>query len=488
MKAERCGYILVKITLNKLLKCIGVACQTTIEVQGITDRSDEAKQDWLFISLHGTRDSGEKYLDEVLAKGAYVLSSEPHDDERIWGHEHLHKAAAELLDVYYARAYEKLHVCGVTGTSGKTSVSSLCVQLLNAQGLKTMLIGTNGIQYEQQMIPTGNTTPSLFILMRCLHEALERGITHVVMEVSSHAVATHRIGNIRYDVIIFTRITSDHLDFHFTQSQYRYTKFKLRFSLKPQGTVILHNDDQKMREFYQLNHHKLITYGFQAAHFTAESPVVTDRDSSFVMHDYTFHSPLLSDVNILNTAAVIAYGRLIQVSYAKLQETVSRFQGIPGRLECIRTQAYTIWIDYAHTSDALKNVLLFAEKVKTNRVITVIGCGGERDRIKRPLMAELSAHYSDLTILTADNPRSEWLPQILFDMCPEPKPNTVIIEDRRCAIKHAVKNAGNGDIIIIAGRGNEAYQTIYGQRIPFLDQDAVKEILLREEVPWISNI
>ena len=144
--------------------------------------------------------------------------------------------------------------------------------------------------------------------------------------------------------------------------------------------------------------------------------------------------------------------------------------------------------DYAHTSDALKNVLLFAAKVKTNRIVTVVGCGGERDRIKRPLMAELSAHYSDLTILTADNPRSEWLPQILSDMCPKPNVNTMIIEDRWCAIKHAVKNAGNGDIIIIAGRGNEAYQTIYGQRIPFLDQAAVKEILLREDVPWISNI
>ena len=265
---------------------------------------------------------------------------------------------------------------------------------------------------------------------------------------------------------------------------YRYTKFKLRRYLKPQGTIVYNSDLSYMQELVNLAQHACISIGMQAAHFPLHHVELSDHDLSFRLQGYDFHARLLGMVNVYNLAEAIVVVHRLGFSYERLRKDCEKLLPVSGRMEVMEVGGFTIWIDYAHTAAAVEELLVFANSVKKGRILTILGCGGERDRTKRPAMAAIAAKYSDLAVFTSDNPRGESVDRILADMKGESFPNAAVFENRYFAIKHTIKVAQNSDIIIIAGKGSEETITAFGQEYPFSDRSCVKERLAKEELLW----
>lgn len=484
LREGRFGSILETIVLSELLGRLHISCQDHRVILGISDDSRCIQKDWLFVARAGVRTQGSMYIQDVLAKGAVVLCehASPHPD--VYQCEHIAYVIQALIALYYGDVCAKLCVIGVTGTNGKTSVSSIITQLLRLHGKQVLRIGTHEVNYPDHQDQSENTTPGCFTLVNYFRDAINHQITHIVMEVSSHAIDQNRIGFIHFDMIVYTNITQDHLDYHLTKTQYRYTKFKLRRYLKPQGAIIYNNDLAYMDELINLAHHTCISIGRKQAHFTLEHMQVSDQGSSFQLQGYEYISPLLGMVNVYNLGEALIVCRRLGMSYTCLQNLVPQLQPIEGRLDVVAKYPYRIWIDYAHTPDAIKTLLEFAVSVKTKRVIIVFGCGGNREHEKRAMMANIARLYADISIFTTDNPRFERACDILHEMCHSTGNEFIVIENRYYAIKHAVKIAQKDDIIIIAGKGNEDTQDVFGVKYPFSDRRCVIERLMKEELSW----
>lgn len=470
--------------LNELFTLLHIPCEDTRILQGISDDTRDLKKDWLFVCRRGSAYDGATFLQEALDKGAVVLCDEPLKQEHVYYTPYVERIRQALLELYYGDLCARLHVIGVTGTNGKTSVASIISQLLAMEDCAVLQIGTGSVRYPDEVIEIHNTTPGCFQLANYFRRAVQTGITHVVMEVSSHAIDQNRISFLQFDDIVYTNITQDHLDYHLSRVHYRYTKFKLRRYLKPQGTIIYNSDLSYMQELVNLAQHACISIGMQAAHFPLSEVQLSAHDLSFHLQGYAFHAKLLGMVNVYNLAEAIVVVHRTGCSYERLVQDCEQLKPVSGRMEVMEVGGFTIWIDYAHTAAAVKELLLFANSVKKGRILTILGCGGERDRTKRPQMAAIAAAYSDIAVFTSDNPRGESVADILQDMKCESFSNAVVFENRYFAIKHTIKVAQNSDIIIIAGKGSEETITAFGREYPFSDRSCVKERLAKEELLW----
>lgn len=459
-----------------------VECSDHRVIQGISDDSKDIQKDWLFVLRYGSDERAMSFVRDALDAGGVVLCDVVIQMEKVYICACVQDYIYLLIDRFYGDLCSQVCVIAVTGTSGKTSVASLVSQLLSLKHCDVMQIGTLFLKYRGVCEKTNNTTPDCFQLALYFKKALDLSIPYIVMEVSSHAIDQDRIHFIRFDMILYTNITADHLDYHVTKLHYRYTKFKLRHFLKEHGTIVYNNDLPYMEELLRLVDNRCLCFGTKEAHFPIRDVLLSDHALSFTIRGYRYEAGLLGMMNVYNVCEALLALHQLGISYEALQEDVMQLEPIEGRMEIIKANTYSIWLDYAHTSDALKNLLEFASQVKQGRILSVIGCGGDRDKTKRPQMAELCAKYSDIAIFTTDNPRFEHVYDILHDMCVVRYENARIFENRYNALKHAIKIAQKSDIIIIAGKGNEDYISVRGVAYPFSDRDIIYELIAKEEI------
>jgi UDP-N-acetylmuramoyl-L-alanyl-D-glutamate--2,6-diaminopimelate ligase len=399
---------------------------------------------------------------------------------------HGRRALAKLSANFYKKPAEKLAITGITGTNGKTTTAYLAESILQHSGRKTAMVGTVEYHIAGKVIPAPHTTPESLELNRVFHEAVANGATEAVMEVSSHALAQERVYGVPYDVAVFTNLTRDHLDFHGTMESYFQAKAALfkGVGTDPPRVAIINRDDEWSEAFAKIAHknsEKVFTYGLAQGDFHAEKLEMTTRGTRFEMvtpeRRIEVYSPLLGRVNVYNLLAASGAAMERGVHADRISEAIAHVSKPPGRFERVDAgQPFTVVVDYAHTDDALRNVTSlareFANQAGGGRVITLFGCGGDRDRSKRPLMGKAAGEGSDLVILTSDNPRSEDPQAIIADVLPglEPTGAKFIVEpDRRKAIGIAIASGHAGDIILLAGKGHEKTQTTRDGVHPFED-------------------
>ena len=479
------------------------------EISGIAYNSKKAEKGSLFVCLKGYRLDGHTFISEATERGAVALLVEggrmDRGDITYVVVPDTRRALARISDNFYGHPSGKIKVIGVTGTNGKTTTTYLTESILKAAGYKVGLMGTINYRWAERILPAGNTTPQSLDLERMLSEMVKAKCSYAVLEVSSHSLDQHRVDFIEFDVAIFTNLSLDHLDYHGSFSHYLKAKSKLFQQMKDEGvkkeekTSLINIDDRYRRRLLKVAPGRVLTYGIRrradirasrigsslsGLSFQAETP-----DGSFPVK-----MKLVGTINVYNALAAIGAGISQGIKLDCIKEGLETAQGIPGRLELIDCgQDFTVIVDYAHTPGALENLLRLAKSMAKGMVrgniITVFGCGGDRDRRKRPLMGKISSRYSHLSILTTDNPRSEEPGEIISEIrrgfgrtvkqyWPKAgRRNYLIIEERFQAIKQALDRAGQDDVVIIAGKGHETYQVLKNTVVAFDDRDVVRKIL-----------
>ena len=477
-------------------------------VVGLDYDSRRIKPGYAFVAMKGETTDGNQFIDKAMAKGAVAVVSDsdgsPVPPEVAWARvPHGRRALARLSANFYGRPAEQLANTGVTGTNGKTTTTFLIESILNVPRKRTILVGT--IEYHQlgKVIAAPHTTPESLELNQMFAEGLKDGATEVVMEVSSHALEQQRVYGIPYDVAVFTNLTRDHLDYHKTMESYFASKrilFEGSGTYPPRAAVI-NVDDEYGRELAKLSKKQgseVTTYGLDKGDFHAEKVDIGLRGTRFdmvtPMGKLPIWSPLIGRVNVYNIMAASAAAWARGCSEDLITAGVAALQNVPGRFQpVIAGQPFTVVVDYAHTDDALKNLTALAREFVSSdggrspstgaaqgKVITVFGCGGDRDKAKRPLMGEAAGRGSDYVIITSDNPRSEDPSAIISDAKPgvEKTHTEFTIEpDRRKAIESALHKAAPGDIVLLAGKGHEKTQTTREGVIAFDDAEVARELL-----------
>ena len=462
--------------------------------------SRRVKKGAAFVAMRGESSDGNKHIDAAISLGAVAIvsdsGSETPREGVAWAQvPHGRRALARLAANFYKRPAEKLAITGVTGTNGKSTTTFLVESILNAACRKSALIGTIEYHVADKVLPAPHTTPESLELNQMLAEGLANGATEAVMEVSSHALAQQRVFGIPFDVAVFTNLTRDHLDYHKTMEEYFSSK---RVLFEGCGTeapraAVLNTDDEYGNALLTVSkskHSKVLTYGLTKADFRADKIQVTTRGTRFnlVIPDSTIPiwSPLIGRVNVYNTlaAATAAYAR--GCNEQSILDGVAQLRRVPGRFERVDCgQPFSVVVDFAHTDDALQNLTGLAREFVSQsgsggRVITLFGCGGDRDRAKRPLMGEAAGRGSDFVVLTSDNPRSEDPRGIINDALVGLQRAGVkytIEPDRKAAIELAIGHANPGDIVLLAGKGHERVQINREGSIPFDDVEVAREIL-----------
>ena len=472
------------------------------EVCALACHSKKVKPGALFFSLEGRRGKGWQYAEEAFQRGALAAVVErdcPLRGRPLVRVPEVRPALALLADRFYGCPPRHFRLIGVTGTNGKTTTTHLIDALFRARGEVTGLLGTIGCRLGAETLPATATTPEPPELQEMMARLSAMGAGHVTMEVSSHALAQDRVLGCRFDVAVLTNITGDHLDFHKTFASYLRAKAKLFAHLgwggdeegRPQ-VAVLNADSRCYRYIRRWTQGQCLTYGINApADVRAEDIRCTAAGISFRAVTFAgserFRLPLKGRFNVYNSLAAISVGLVEGFKLSEMAAIFDSFPGVPGRFEAVEAgQEYAVLVDYAHTPDGLANALQAARELSPGRVITVFGCGGERDRSKRALMGEAAGAYSDLAILTDDNPRGEDPAQIYADVLPglerrPPAEGYRVIPDRREAIAAALAAARSGDLVLIAGKGHEAEQ-IYGDRSYPFDDRAVARELIREQL------
>ena len=457
------------------------------EITSLIANSRMAKPGSLFIALPGLHVDGREFAKSAIEKGAVaILTNAPIDlpvpqlivpDVR--------KAAALLVPFFYDYPGKQLRMIGVTGTNGKTTTTCLIHHILQQAGQPAGLIGTISSRIGDREIPSVNTTPDVTELQGLLAEMQNAGLSRVVMEVSSHALAMDRVIGCEFDTAIFTNLTQDHLDYHGTLDAYQEAKMllfsKFMAGQKKNKRSIINYDDSVGTYFKEASIAPVWTYGYQVG---ADFQVLESKESgtgtwikiNSPEGQVELQSPLLGDFNVYNVLSAALALRAEGVSWAEINAGLATFPGVPGRFERVSPPGAgpLVIVDYAHTPDGLKNVLSSARKSTKGKLVAVFGCGGDRDRTKRPLMGRIGASLADLTILTSDNPRSEDPEAILKDILaawenPD-SDNPLVIADREEAIITAIRQAKPGDTVLIAGKGHETYQILKDKTIDFDDK------------------
>ena len=449
----------------------------------------------LFICIKGFKTDGHIYIDSALKQGAVAILSEK--DLVVEGATTIivkdtKAAMAVVSDNFFQGPTKRINLIGVTGTNGKTSITYLMKSILESSGSKSGIIGTIANWLGEKRIDAVRTTPESLDLQRIFHNMLQEEVTSCTMEVSSHSLELGRVEGLQFKIGIFTNLTPDHLDFHITMENYYKAKKRL-FHKTSICNIINVDDDYGRQMFEELKNmgKPILTYGINSsADIYARNIHMTIKSVTFELVTPGFQKEITIGIpgifTVYNALAAVGAAFALGISNYYIVKGLNEFNGVPGRFELVQEiTSFSVIIDYAHTPDALENVLKAARGFAANRVITVFGCGGDRDQTKRPIMGEISGELSDLTIITSDNPRTEE-PKIIMDMIVTGIKKTegryVVIEDRREAISYALKAAQAGDLILIAGKGHETTQTIKNMVYPFDDRKVAMEIAGEEEI------
>jgi len=440
-------------------------------VESIVTDSRESTSGSLYVALRGTRIDGHHYAHVAVENGAVAVVAE-HEmaidapqlivaDTRV--------AISRLADAFYGQPSHALRIAGITGTNGKTTTTHLVRAICEEAGEPCGLIGTLGASLADRKWPLENTTPLALDLHALLAALRDAGAKDVAMEVSSHALALGRVEDVRFAVAALTNITRDHLDFHGTIERYAAAKRRL-FDLAP--TAVFNVDDPWGAKF-AAEFPNAITYAIDAPAIVRAQDVVLDGDGShFRIDGLDVHTALPGRFNVRNALAAFAIGRAFGFSDAVIVRGIAAMRAVPGRMERIGAFGVAAIVDYAHTPDALENVLRAARETAKRKLIVVFGCGGDRDPGKRAEMGAIAAQLADRVIVTSDNPRSENPMTIARAIADGIKADIVL--DRRRAIRRAVNEAVAGDVVVIAGKGHETYQIVGAETLPFDDRDEVR--------------
>jgi UDP-N-acetylmuramoyl-L-alanyl-D-glutamate--2,6-diaminopimelate ligase len=456
-----------------------------MEIRGLEYDSRRVEPGFLFFAFPGAKADGRAFANNAREKGAAAILSElpaPTDFAGPWIQvDHGRRALALASRNFYQ---QKVALTGITGTNGKTTTGFLTDSVLRASGRTTALIGTIEYHLGNEVLPAVNTTPESVDLYRIFDRLQDMGGTHATMEVSSHALALGRVYGLDFHTAIFTNLTRDHLDFHHTMEEYFSAK-RILFDSGPKFAVI-NQDDPYGAQITTPAGTEVITYGFEKdasvrAHKVSSTFDGLRFDVQFGKIRFPIESQLIGRINVYNILAACCAGLSYQIPIDTIVKGIAECQGVPGRFERIdEGQPFAVVVDYSHTDDALRNAILVARGLNPKRVITLFGCGGDRDRTKRPIMGQVAGELSDRVILTSDNPRSEDPLQIMNDVLVGlrrfDKP-MVVEPDRHAAIQRALNDAQAGDIVILAGKGHETYQVLKDRTIPFDDRAVAREVL-----------
>ncbi len=445
----------------------------------------------VFVCIKGFATDGHKYIKNAVELGAKTIIVQDdvevnRNDINIIKVQDTRKALALAGENYYGNPSKKINIIGITGTNGKTTTSFMIKDILEQAGKKTGLIGTIANYIGNKKIPAERTTPESLELAALLKNMVDENVEYCVMEVSSHSLALDRVYGIEFKGAIFTNLTRDHLDFHKTFENYYRAKFKL-FEMADIKLINIDDDYGKnmVEDLNKLKRENIYTFSLKEnSNFKAKDEVIISRETKFKVElsgkDEDFFLEIPGDYNIYNALGAIAIcsklGIDVEIIKKGIKETL-----VPGRCErCAKEYSlpYEIIIDYAHTPDGLLNILETARQFTKGRLISVFGCGGDRDKIKRPEMGKIGVDLSDTAIITSDNPRSENPEEIINDIKKGLyKDNYIIIENRKDAIKKAIDIAQKDDVIVIAGKGHETYQILKDKTIHFDEREVIKEIL-----------
>jgi len=469
-------------------------------VSGVEYDSRRVKPGTAFVAMRGETSDGNRFIDQAIQAGAVAVvtdsTAEKPREGVAWAVvPHGRRALARLSANFYKRPAERIAITGITGTNGKSTTAFLIESILTAAGRKSALIGTIEYHVAGNVYPAPHTTPEALELARLLHEALGLGATDAVMEVSSHALAQERVFGLPFDVAVFTNLTRDHLDYHQTMDEYFAAKrvlFEGCGTDAPRAAVTNLDDEygSKLAGFSRKRSSVVLTYGLERGDFHAEkvdiSPRGTRLDLATPLEKIPIFSPLIGRVNVYNILAAAAACYTRGCDSQAIARGVESLTHVPGRFERVDCgQAFTVVVDYAHTDDALRNLTALAREFVSRgggaaRVLTVFGCGGDRDRAKRPLMGEAAGRGSDFVVLTSDNPRSEDPRAIINDALVGLQKTGVkyrVEVDRRKAIALAIAEARPGDIVLLAGKGHEKVQVTREGSHPFDDVAVAREAL-----------
>lgn len=468
---------------------LDVSGSTEISVTDVCFDSRKAKEGSLFVAVKGIQSDGHQYIHEVIEKGAVAIVCEQLPKNLAEGitFVRVHDSAAALAHIasnFYNNPSEKLKLVGVTGTNGKTTIVTLLFHLFRLLGYRAGLLSTVKNQIHDRVIQSTHTTPDPIQLQSLLAAMVEEGCTHAFMEVSSHSIVQKRIAGITFSGGVFTNITHDHLDYHVTFKEYLKVKKTFFDSLPEEAFALSNTDDKNGKMMLQNCKAKKYSYSLHALS-DYKCKLIENHFSGLILNldGHEVHCKLVGSFNAYNLTAAYATAVLLEEEKMKVLTALSRLNPVEGRFDFVTSKKKIIGVvDYAHTPDALQNVLATIHDVSSGhgRVITIVGCGGDRDTGKRPVMAKIACELSDQVILTSDNPRSEDPTEIIHEMekgiGPGEVKKTISIVDRKEAIKAAVQLAQPGDIILVAGKGHEKYQEVKGVKTPFDDKKILQEM------------
>ncbi len=477
--------ILYKVSLR------AVSGSTDVEITDVVTDSRKVTVGCCFIAVKGTQRDGHLFIPQAIADGAVAIVCEQMPDQTEEGVTYIQvdnaaAAVGPMAHQFYGEPTRQLKLVGVTGTNGKTTVATLLYQLFSGMGHKSGLVSTVKYMVGDLELPSTHTTPDAVNLNKLFKEMADAGCTHVFMECSSHAIHQHRIDGLHFAGALFTNITHDHLDYHKTFDEYIRVKKSFFDGLGSDAFAISNMDDKRGAVMLQNTHATKYFYSLRSlADFKGRILDNALDGLHMTVNDHEVNFRMIGEFNAYNLLAVYGAAVCLGEDRQEVLTVLSGLRGAEGRFDYIVSREENIIgiVDYAHTPDALLNILATIKNLRKGheKVITVVGCGGDRDKTKRPVMAEVAVEHSDKAIFTSDNPRSEDPQEILKDMeagvTIEHKRKFIAIADRREAIKAAVSMAGREDIVLVAGKGHEKYQEIKGQKFPFDDKEILGECL-----------
>ena len=457
------------------------------EISNITYDSRKVKEGSLFIAISGQKEDGHDYIYEAVNKGASAVIANGRapilDNIPIIQVSNPRKVMSKIAANFYNNPSKELNIIGITGTNGKTTTTQIIDYIIKANNKTSSSLGTLGFNTPSGMISTGFTTPESIELQQILDTIKRGGIEYVPMEISSHAIELYRTNDVDVNIAIFTNIGHDHLDFHKSIENYFNAKLKLFTQLNKKSTAILNDDDPYTKKIINKINCNYSTYGFnkKADLYIKDYSLNIEKSKAIIKYKselFELETPLIGKFNLYNLSAAILCAFELGICKNDIIQSIKYFNNVPGRLEKYNYKSNTIIIDYAHTPDAFSNIFknIFELKNKNKKIITVFGCGGNRDTSKRKLMGKIASNYSDYIYITNDNPRFEDEDKIIDNIC-SGIANTEyqIIKDRRKAIISAMNNKNS--IILILGKGVEKYQIIKNKKINHSDIKIVKEFI-----------
>lgn len=460
------------------------------EVSSVVCDSRKAAPGSIFVAIRGGASDGNEFIDKALALGAAAVLSDRADEAArrpLIKVANARKSYAELNHLLWGEASARLKTLAVTGTNGKTTSAYLAAHLLNRKH-RPILLGTIRYAFENHLLPSTHTTPDPDVLQPWLAQMLGEGADSVVLEASSHALEQERLAGMSFDGALFTNLTQDHLDYHGTLEHYLKAKLKLFAMMRPDGLAVVNADDAAAKQVLQAVRGRKLTFGIHSEADLRAVEIKSDlKGSEFVIRsaarEHVVRTSLLGNHNIYNLLGALGLVMAAGMTLDEAVPAIANFKGVPGRLERIANeQGFELFIDYAHTPDGMENVLSAVRPYVQKRLLVLFGCGGDRDRTKRPKMAQAVERYADAVVVTSDNPRSENPREIIREILggfsvKYSKAQVQVQADRARAIRQILLEARAGDVVLLLGKGHEEYQIIGKDKLPFSDRDEALKAL-----------